>query len=128
MEKPQIIYRDGEPAYAVIPWKEYRRLARGAAANDAADSAAIDEALARIDSGEMTVPGTVAFAMARGQRAVAAWRRHLGFSQAKLAKRAGLNPAHLSQIETGRRNASLATYGRLAKALGVDRDLLLPAD
>jgi DNA-binding XRE family transcriptional regulator len=104
------------------------RVGNWRAGDDASDSAAIDEAMARIDAGEMTVPGTVAFAMARGDRAVAAWRRHRGFSQAKLAKCAGLNPAHLWQIETGRRNASLAAYGCLARALGVDRDLLLLAD
>jgi DNA-binding XRE family transcriptional regulator len=124
MEKTQIIYKDGEPAFAVVPWPEYRRLVPRDA--DAADIAAVRDAKARIAAGERTVPGEIAFAVADGAAPVAAWRRFRKLSQAKLARAARLNPAHLSQIETGKRNPGIATLGRLAKALGTTREMLLP--
>lgn len=125
MDKPQIIYKDGAPAFAVVPWPEYRRLVGG---DDARDLAAVRAAKKRIRAGEATIPGEVAFAIADGAHPVAAWRKHRKASQAALGRKAGVNPAHLSQIETGKRNAGLATLGRLAQALGVTREALLPLD
>lgn len=123
MDKPQIIFKDGEPAFAVVPWPEYRRLIGD---EDARDLAAVRAAKKRIRSGEATIPGEIAFAIADGVHPVAAWRKYRKASQAALARKAGVNAAHLSQIETGKRNAGLVTLGRLAKALGVAREALLP--
>jgi DNA-binding XRE family transcriptional regulator len=125
MDKPQIIFKDGEPAFAVVPWPEYRRLVGD---EDSRDLAAVRAAKARIRAGETTIPGAVAFAVADGAHPVAAWRKHRKASQAALARKAGVNAAHLSQIETDKRNAGIATLGRLAKALGVSREALLPLD
>ena len=43
----------------------------------------------------------------------------------ELAKRAGISGAYLSQIESGVREGTGATLKKLAKALGVDLDLLI---
>ena len=123
MDKPQIIFKDGEPAFAVVPWPEYRRLIGD---EDARDLAAVRAAKKRIRAGEATIPGEIAFAIADSVHPVAAWRKYRKASQAALARKAGVNAAHLSQIETGKRNAGLVTLGRLAKALGVAREALLP--
>ena len=123
MDKPQIIFKDGEPAFAVVPWPEYRRLVGD---EDARDLAVVRAAKKRIRAGEATIPGEIAFAIADGVHPVAAWRKYRKASQAALARKAGINAAHLSQIETGKRNAGLVTLGRLAKALGVAREALLP--
>ena len=40
-----------------------------------------------------------------------------GLTQTALAKRSGMNRAYLSRLESGRRNPTLATLERLAKAL-----------
>jgi DNA-binding XRE family transcriptional regulator len=49
------------------------------------------------------------------------WRREeLGFSQEKLALKAGINRTYIGSLETGMRNPSLDLVARLARALGVD--------
>jgi DNA-binding XRE family transcriptional regulator len=131
VSKHQIIYQDGKPAFAVVPWADYKRLARPGKdgvpdAGDAGDLAAVRAAKARVAAGERTIPGAVVFAIARGAHPVAAWRKHRKMSQAALGAASGVNPAHLSQIETGHRNASLATLERLAAPLDTDRENLLP--
>ncbi len=50
-------------------------------------------------------------------------------TQAQLAIRAGMTPASISRIETGRSKARISTVRRLADALGVDpRDLVFPQE
>jgi transcriptional regulator with XRE-family HTH domain len=46
-------------------------------------------------------------------------------SQAQIAKRAGLQPSHVSHFETGRREPSAENLRALADALGVTTDYLL---
>ena len=50
----QIIEKDGEPEYAVVPIEEYRRMV--AVLEDAADSAAIERAWAEDAAGEIDFP------------------------------------------------------------------------
>jgi transcriptional regulator with XRE-family HTH domain len=53
-------------------------------------------------------------------RRVRALRQRKGLSQLELAKRAKITQPYLAQIEAGvRKNPSLKTLQRLAKALGV---------
>lgn len=46
-------------------------------------------------------------------------RKLAAFSATKLAKKAGITPPYLSQIENGHRDPSEEVVGRLAAALGV---------
>jgi transcriptional regulator with XRE-family HTH domain len=48
-----------------------------------------------------------------------------GFSQEKLAELAGLDRTYVSSCERGRRNASLKSVERLAKALQISPETLL---
>ena len=74
--------------------------------------------LARIDSGEGTMPGEVLGAILdEGLHPIAAWRRHRGLSQAELARRTGLSQVWLSRIENGGGTGSAATRRKLAAAL-----------
>lgn len=52
-------------------------------------------------------------------------REFLGFSQAELAKDAGVTTGALSMLEAGKRAPSLATLVRLLKALGVKFERLV---
>lgn len=48
------------------------------------------------------------------------------FERSLEAKRAGLSPLYVSQLETKRRSGSTRTLRRIADALAVDIDLLVP--
>jgi len=52
-------------------------------------------------------------------------RDALGWSQAQLARYAGLEPSAISHFETGRRTPSIANLIKLADALTVTTDTLL---
>lgn len=93
----QIISRDGEPEYAVVPWDEYQALLR-----DANRSAAPPAA-----------PERPAFAE------VGARRQAQGVSIAELARTVGISPAYLEMIERGEREPDAAIRRALARALDV---------
>src|SRR5262245_40879584 len=52
-------------------------------------------------------------------RYLLAARRKQGLNQRELARRCGLDQAHISRLERGRNWPTLATWGKLAEALGV---------
>ena len=52
-------------------------------------------------------------------------RTSLGWQQAELAYRAGLNSSHVSHIETGQTKLALPTIVKIANALSVSVDALL---
>jgi DNA-binding XRE family transcriptional regulator len=56
------------------------------------------------------------------------WRKHRGLTQTKLAEVAGMTQSHLAQAERGRRGLSVGIYSRLATALRVRIEDLLPID
>lgn len=59
-----------------------------------------------------------------GQR-VAYLRKHIGWSQEKLALQSGIARSYLSGVERGQRNIALVNICRLAEALSVDPSELL---
>ena len=100
--KPQIIInRDREPAFAVIPYDEYRALMeRLEWFEDLRDSKAFEEKLAR---GEEEVPAEVVERLVGGESPVKVWREHRGLTQEDLGEQVGLSGSYLSQIESGKR-------------------------
>jgi DNA-binding XRE family transcriptional regulator len=124
----QIIERDGEPEYAVVPIETYRRLLERA--EEAADVRAFDEALAAVANGEdEVVPAEVARRLLSGEETpVRVWREYRGLTQAELAAMAGVGKSYLSQVERGSKAGSLRLMRRLATALGVDMEDLVPPE
>jgi ribosome-binding protein aMBF1 (putative translation factor) len=57
-----------------------------------------------------------------GEHAVRIWREYRGLSVRGLADAAEIDPAYLSQIETGKKPGSLNALRALAKALNVSLD------
>lgn len=53
------------------------------------------------------------------------WRRRLNFSQNELAKRSGISPVTIGQIETGKRKARRDTIQKLIDGLGITESQLL---
>lgn len=118
----QIIEKDGQPAFAVVPIEVWERI-RGLV-EDLDDVAAFDAALSADD--EFRIPFAVVKAeFAEGAHPVRAWREHRRLTQDQLAQRAGISKAYLSQIEGGKRAGSTATMRKLAAALQVPVGVLL---
>lgn len=103
---------------AVLPEEEFRRIVE--AAEDAADSAAIARYRAQLASGEEeAVPAEMVKRLLDGESPVKVWRDHRGLSARALAEKAGLSQAHVSQIESGKREGSINALKSIAEALGV---------
>ena len=62
----------------------------------------------------------------RGEHPVAVWREHRGLTQKALAEQVKMTAAQLSEIEKGKKSGSVATLQRLARALNLTVDELLP--
>ncbi len=115
MTRVQVIEKDGQPVYYVVPadlWAAVR-----GAIEDAEDAAAYAEAKASDDG--VRFPAAVAYAIADGAHPVRAWREHRGLTLQTLADAAGLSKPYVSQIEGGKRAGTAATLKKLARALGV---------
>jgi transcriptional regulator with XRE-family HTH domain len=60
---------------------------------------------------------------------IAKLRKAADCTQAQLAERVGVQPEHISRIETGRRGVSIETLSNIAKGLGVElHEVFRPQD
>ncbi|VXC56236.1 Transcriptional regulator [Pseudomonas sp. 8Z] len=99
----QIIARDGEPEYAVLPWAQYQALlqAAGQVAPQAQPAAAEPS-------------GSVRPAFSELQRL----REAKGIAAEALARSVGISPHYLAMIESGERVPDAAIQRSLAWQLG----------
>lgn len=58
-------------------------------------------------------------------KAIAFWRKHLGYSQKDFAKKIGIAPQNMAKIEKNKWNISVKKLNEIAMALGVDAISLL---
>ena len=108
-----------------IPKAEYQRLC--AVEEDLADVRAALAVQEGIDAGtEEFVPETVVDRLIDGEPPLRVWREHRGFSQSALARAAETSRVQIVDIEAGRRTGSVHTLRRLADALGIGLDDLVP--
>jgi mRNA interferase RelE/StbE len=104
-----------------IPRAEYDRLC--SAAEQLADLQAHDRARAALDAGaDELIPAAFANRLLDGESPLRVWRDLRGLTQAALAERAGVGRVTVAEIETGRKQGSVATLRALADALGVTLD------
>jgi DNA-binding Xre family transcriptional regulator len=104
---------------------DYEALVRQA--ENAADAMQIREVEARVAAGEDEyLPVELTKRLMAGEVPVRVWRGHRGLSARALAARAGISPAYLSQIETGKKPGSFEGMAKLARALGVNMEDLEP--
>lgn len=123
MNKAQVIFDDaGRPAFAVIPWREYERLADGGLEALLSDGELYDRA--KSEGGE-SFPVEVVDRLLAGENPTRVYREHRGMTQGELAAAAGVHRVYLSQIETGKRKGSTKTLAAVAEALGVIVDDLI---
>ncbi len=122
----KILEANGKPAFAVLPIDEYRALLE--LAEDARDAATLMRAAKRIArSEEETVPAAVVDRLLAGDAPLRVWREHRGLTAGMLAELIDVTSAHISKLETGKGEPSIALLRKLAVALDVDLDLLVGA-
>jgi DNA-binding XRE family transcriptional regulator len=119
----QVITKDGQPEWAVIPFAEYQRMRE--ALEMLADIRAFDEAKARIAEGEELVPSAVTYAILDGANPIRVWREYRGLTQQQLADKAGISKPYLSQLESGKRTGTTEVLHSLAQALDLSLDDLV---
>lgn len=104
-----------------IPRDEYDRLR--AAAEDLADLQAYDRAAAGLKSGQdELIPADYVNRLLNGESPLRVYRDLRGLTQVALAKQAGVNRVTVAEIETGRKQGSVATLRALATSLGISLD------
>ncbi len=121
--EPQLVYGpSGDALYALVPVGEYERLKR--AAEDIVDIKAANEALMG-DRADL-IPAEVVHRIADGENPVRVWREHRGLKGVELARAAGISPAYLSEIETGKKDGTFRTMTAIGHCLGLPLDDLAP--
>ncbi|MCB9942813.1 MAG: helix-turn-helix transcriptional regulator [Geminicoccaceae bacterium] len=104
-----------------IPRDEYDRLR--AAAEDLADLQAYDRAKAALVMGEEElIPSDHVNRLLNGENSLRVYRDLRGMTQAVLAEKAGVSRVTVAEIETGRKQGSIATLRALAGVLEVALD------
>jgi DNA-binding XRE family transcriptional regulator len=111
---------------AMLPIADYERLLE--LAEERADvQAAVDSERRRL-AGEEYLPAELVDRMLAGESALRAWRRHRGMTLASLSEAVGIGKSFLSDIENGKARGAPALWRKLAAALNVPADDILPED
>ena len=113
----QVIEKNGQPEWAVIPYTEYEHLIE--VMETLEDIRAFDETKQRITEGEELVPSTVTYAILDGGNPIRIWRDYRGLTQQQLADKVGISKPYLSQLETGKRTGTTEVLSTLARALNL---------
>ncbi len=123
----QFIRKAGKPEYAVVPIDEYQQLLE--AAEDLDELIAFDSAVREMQAGyDELVPQDIAKRLMSGdERPLKVWREYRGLTQTDLATKAGISQGQVAQMESGKRAGKVSVIRKLASALDVDLDDLVPA-
>ncbi|MBW7836027.1 MAG: helix-turn-helix transcriptional regulator [Sphingomonadales bacterium] len=126
MNKVQAFTTPSGEEMVILPRAEYERMVEEL--EDIHDAALAEEILARIRSGEEEVfPAELVYRLLDGdENPVHVMRTYRGLTTAALAKKAGISRPYLTMIESGRRTGTADVMKRLAKALAIDMELLIP--
>ena len=74
---------------------------------------------------EVTIPIEVVEAELDGAHPIKAWREYRGWTQLHLSSKSGVGRDLIAQIETRRKQGSVETLDRIARALGVPIEALI---
>ena len=117
----QIIEKNGQPEWAVVPYEEYQRLvAEAEMLQDVRDYDEVKLALA--NGAEELIPSEVTYALLDGENPIRVWRDYRGLTQQQVADEAGISKPYLSQLESGQRKGSAEVLAAVSRALNVSLD------
>lgn len=86
----------------------------------------LEDQLAALQSDDGSrIPHPVALAIIHGDSPITAFRAHHALTLRQLARRAGISPSYLCEIERARKPGSTATLAKIAAALATTIDTLL---
>ena len=106
----QVISRDGEPEYAVLPWAQYQALLKAAGVSSPQDTASLTQSAGSPTPSPEALPSLCE---------LPALRQAKGLELAQLARSVGISPSYLELIENGSREPDAAIRRSLAWELGV---------
>ena len=144
LPKPKIVTRDGDPDEVILSYADWCRIVAqfseaggtdpGEDSDDiaavAAARAADAEFAARVAAErgtpvETTVPLQVVKAKLDGAHPLKAWREYRSITQTELASRSAVARDLIAQIETHKKQGSVATLDRLARTLRIPIEALI---
>jgi ribosome-binding protein aMBF1 (putative translation factor) len=112
----------------ILSRTEYDQLI-AATNEDARDAETLRRSIARVKSGEEEIfTSAEVDAFLAAKTPLAFFRKKRGMNQDTLAKRAGITQSYLSEIEIGRKSGDIRTLRKLAAALKVSLDSLVPEE
>src|SRR5215510_1002532 len=127
MTKVQFIKTARGEELAILPKSEYERLTKLIADEDIGTARLVHNARDKIAAGrEVMVPKAVVDRVAAGENPIRVLREWRAMTQAELAAAVEITQGYLSDLEGGKRIGPVALHQRIAQALRVPIDLLLP--
>jgi ribosome-binding protein aMBF1 (putative translation factor) len=111
---------------AMLPVADYERLLD--LAEDKVDALAAMRAEQRRRDGEEYLPVEMVDRIMAGESALKVWRNHRGMSLEALGTATGVRKSFLSEIENGKARGAPSLWRKLAEALNVSADDILPAE
>ena len=114
----------GGQKMAIMPVAEYQHLL--AEAEEADDVRAAEGAERRRLEGEEYLPMDLVDRILDGESALRVWRRYRGYTLLTLSEKADIGQSYLSELENGNRQGKPAIGRKLAQALDVMVDDILP--
>lgn len=112
----QRIEIDGK-AYVLLSEEDYE---------DMIDTIEAQAIMARIAAGEETWPHELVVELMSTDSRIRTYRTYRGMSVSELAAAAGISQPYLSEIENGRKTGSVDVLKRIAAALRVELDDIVP--
>lgn len=123
----QIIEKNGQPEWAVLPFDEYQRLIADAEMlQDIRDFDEVKLALAQGE--EELIPSEVTYALLDGENPIRVWREYRGLTQQQVAQSAGISKPYLSQLESGQRKGAAEVLAAVAGALNISLDDIVTSE
>lgn len=114
----------GGQTMAVLPVGDYEQLLN--IAEDKSDISAALDSEKRRANGEEYFPAEMVDRLLAGENALKVWRQYRMLTLRQLGLIVGAASSYLSEIENGKRQGRPALWRKLAEALGVDMEDIVP--
>lgn len=104
--KPKLIERDGQ-WFAMVPLSDFEKLMMGVSGD-------------YLEVKSKKLPDSLYKEIKSGQNAIRVFRKYRGLTQVELAEKAGIARPYLTELETGKKQGSIAVLKAIASALELE--------